>query len=337
VIGVRETAKKSTPAAAAVDPVARTADLEAWEGRGRSVPALPHTVGAGIEAWLGAQPLAVHWVEVLLAVALIGGLDFFTGTEVSFTIFYLVPVMFATWFISRRAGLVIAVLSTVVWVWLDSMSSMVYSSPFVPVWNGVVRLASLLVVMQLVHLMRDARRRQAQLANTDSLTRVANGRSFSDRATLELAFARRMNSPLTMAYIDLDRFKRVNDTLGHTEGDRLLRVVAEALARRLRVTDMVARLGGDEFGVLLPNTDALKAPEVLESLMEAVREAVDGSWEVGCTIGAVTFERAPESVDFMVRTADSLMYRGKHAGRGRIEYAVWPEPEIAEVAESVTC
>jgi diguanylate cyclase (GGDEF)-like protein len=247
--------------------------------------------------------------------------------------------MFATWFISRRAGTILALLSTVVWAWLDSMGATVYTTPLVPVWNGVVRLASFLVVMQLVYMMKDARRREARLANTDSLTRVANGRSFSDRANLELARSRRTNAPLTMAYIDLDRFKRVNDTLGHTEGDRLLRVVAEALKERLRATDMVARLGGDEFGVLLPSTDAQQAPEVLDSLLEAVREAVDGSWEVGCTIGAVTFERAPESVDFMVRTADALMYRGKNAGRGRVEHAVWPEHEAAPAHEAgaVTC
>jgi diguanylate cyclase (GGDEF)-like protein len=127
-----------------------------------------------------------------------------------------------------------------------------------------------------------------------------------------------------MAYIDLDHFKLVNDTVGHTEGDRLLQVVAHALGSRLRATDLVARLGGDEFGVLLPNTDAEAAPAVLESLMASVRDAVDGSWDVGATIGAVTFERPPESVDLMVRVADELMYRGKRAGRGRVEHDVWP-------------
>jgi diguanylate cyclase (GGDEF)-like protein len=174
------------------------------------------------------------------------------------------------------------------------------------------------------------------LARTDSLTGVANGRSFSDRAGLELALSRRTGSPLTMVYLDLDRFKQINDTVGHTEGDRLLRAVAQVLAHRLRATDLVARLGGDEFGVLLPNTDAAEAPEVLESLSQAVREAVDGSWEVGCTIGAVTFRRAPESVDFMVRTADAEMYRGKRAGRGRIQHSVWPSPTAASTPAAAT-
>jgi diguanylate cyclase (GGDEF)-like protein len=273
---------------------------------------------------LASQPAVILWIESLLLVALFGDLDYFTGIEINFSVFYLVPVIFSTWFLSRRAGVLISVLSTGVWAYLDILARIEYSSPVIALWNIVVRLAFFLVVMQLVHVMKEARRREAILAHTDSLTGTANGRSFSDRANLELALSRRNGSALTMAYVDLDHFKRINDTVGHTEGDRLLKVVAQALKERLRSTDLVARLGGDEFGVLLPNTDVSAAPAVLDSLLAAVSEAVDGSWDVGCTIGAVTFTHAPESVDAMVRTADALMYRGKRAGRGRIEYGVWP-------------
>jgi diguanylate cyclase (GGDEF)-like protein len=304
-----------------------------WTGWGGSADPLPRGIGAGLDAWLSRQPAVLLWIETVLLVAVIAAVDFVTP-QYSLSVFYLIPVIFATWFISRRAGAWTGILSAGAWLAIDFMTA-VRPSPLIPVWNALVRLASYMIVMQLVHIMKVSRAHEAQLARTDSLTGVANGRAFSDRADLELASARRSGTPLTMAYIDLDNFKHVNDTMGHTEGDTVLQIVARALGSRARETDLVARLGGDEFGVLLPNTDAETAPGVLDALMVSVREAVDGSWNIGCTIGAMTFLLPPESVDFMVRAADELMYHGKRAGRGRIEHGVWPGP-IRERSEAVT-
>jgi diguanylate cyclase (GGDEF)-like protein len=103
----------------------------------------------------------------------------------------------------------------------------------------------------------------------------------------------------------------------------LLRIVATAIADRLRATDMVARLGGDEFGILLPETDEAAALRVLESVSSGVRGAVESRWLVGMTVGAVTFHEPPPDIDTMVAAADGLMYAGKHHGKGRIGHAVW--------------
>jgi diguanylate cyclase (GGDEF)-like protein len=306
-------------------PDARIAPAHAPESEwGRSTHPLPHTIGATLDSAISAQPTWAVWVEALLLIGAVGALDHFSGTELAFSVFYLVPVIFATWFASRRAGAAMAVLSAATWASLDVLGGAHYSSSFIPVWNGMVRLAFFMIILSLIHVMKDSRARESELARTDSLTGIANGRSFSDRARLELASMRRTGRHLTMAYIDLDRFKAVNDTLGHTEGDRLLRHVAQAIRSRLRETDLVARLGGDEFGVLLPDTEPDTVPAAIEAMHAAVSEVVEGAWNVSCTIGAVTFEVAPESVDFMVRAADELMYRGKCAGRDRIELAVWP-------------
>jgi diguanylate cyclase (GGDEF)-like protein len=321
---VRAIDSQTGTAAAGPASVAAAAEREdAWNAWGRSAEQLPRNMGAGLDAILSRQPRVALWAEALLLVAAIAVVDFATGIEINLSIFYLVPVIFATWFISRRAGVFIAVLAVATWATLDKLGGLSYSSGVIT-WNALVRLGLFSIVLQLVHIMKDSRAREAELARTDSLTGVPNGRSFSDRARFELASLRRNRQPLTMAYVDLDRFKHINDTLGHTEGDRLLRAVATAIQSRLRATDLVARLGGDEFGVLFPDTDRTAAPAVLEALKAAVAETVDGSWDVGCTIGAVTFEMAPESVDFMVRAADELMYRGKRAGRGCIEHSVWP-------------
>jgi diguanylate cyclase (GGDEF)-like protein len=297
-----------------------------WTGWGRSGTGAPHVDGFDIETLIASQPLWAIWVEGFAFIGLVAIVDAVTGADLSLSIFYLIPVIFTAWFLSRRVGLLAAVVSTAVWNY-PALANLT-TSLWVWGWNSTVRFAFFVVVLQVVHLMKVAKYREASLARTDPLTRVANGRSFSDRAEWDLASLRRTGHPLTMAYIDLDRFKHINDTLGHTEGDRLLRAAADAIQSRLRATDMIARLGGDEFGVLLPETNHDAAPAVLAALSEAVSEVVDGSWDVGCTIGAVTFEMAPESVDFMVRSADELMYRGKRAGRGRIEHAVWPPHHI---------
>jgi len=249
--------------------------------------------------------------------------DYLSGTEFSFSIFYLGPIVFAAWFISRRAGVVVALVSASLWAWFDIRSGAVYSSALVPVWNSLVRLGFYITALELVARTRASRERERVLARTDSLTGVANGRSFADRAHLALSYLRRAGRPVTIAYIDLDHFKEINDSFGHAEGDRLLHEVAQAVSARLRSTDLVARLGGDEFGVLLGETDAAMAPKVLAVIAGAIAEAVDGKWGVDCTIGAMTFTSAPPSVDYMVRAADALMYRGKQEGRGRIVHEVW--------------
>lgn len=307
-----------------------------WTGWGSSAEPLPRGLGATLDSWLSHQPTWSLWVETAVIIGGIATLDSITP-GFSLSVFYFVPVIFATWFISRRAGAWASVVSAGAWAVMSYFGKTV-PTPFMTIWNTGVRIASFLVVMQLVHVMKESRTTEAQLARTDSLTGVANGRAFSDRANLELATARRSGRPLTLAYIDLDNFKHVNDTMGHTEGDAVLRIVAGALDSRARATDLVARLGGDEFGVLLPNTDADTAPGVLDALMMSVRGAVDGSWDVGCTIGAMTFTLPPESVDFMLRAADELMYHGKRAGRGRIEHGVWPAPPTARSEDAaVTC
>jgi diguanylate cyclase (GGDEF)-like protein len=280
-------------------------------------------MSATIGAMIAEQPLWALWAECIALTALVAVLDYATGTEIGFSIFYMGPIVFAAWFISRRAGIVLALVSAALWGWLDAAGGMHYSSVLIPVWNTIMRLGYFVTALVLVAQTKAASESQRLLARTDSLTGVANGRAFADRAHLALSYLRRAGRPVTIAYIDLDHFKKVNDGLGHSEGDRLLHAVAQAVAGRLRSTDMIARLGGDEFGVLLGETDAVMAPKVLAVINEAIGEAVDGEWDVGCTIGAMTFTSPPPSVDYMVRAADELMYRGKQEGRGRIVHESW--------------
>jgi diguanylate cyclase (GGDEF)-like protein len=286
--------------------------------------------------WLLSLPLAVRVLLSMVLLVCVAVLDTATGSEASFSIFYLVPVSFAGAFISRRTGFVLAILSAATWGYFEITTGHAYSAAWIAYWNSAVRLGFFLLINELIERLRRAHARQRTLAREDSLTGIANERVFKEYTHRTIALSRRSGRPFSVAYVDLDRFKQVNDEFGHSAGDELLRTVALLIAAGLRSTDMVARLGGDEFGILLPDTEAEQARVTLERIAAAIADEVRGHWAVGATIGAVTFTQPPEDADFAVREADALMYRGKAEGRGRILYATWPEPGLG-VSGSSAC
>lgn len=305
------------------------ADARTHDRNGRTVPEGREDAGgvaARLTDWAFAAPLRVKVLLSLLLLGLVALLDIATGEELSFSIFYLVPVSYAGASISRRAGFALAVLSSATWGYLEVAMGRPYSAAWIPYWNTGVRLGVFVLVNELIDRLRRAHAAQHALASQDSLTGIANARVFHEYADRALATSRRTGRPFTVAYVDLDRFKQVNDTLGHSEGDRLLRTVARLLADQVRSTDVVARLGGDEFGLLMPETDRAAATVSLERIAAAFARDVGARWTVGATIGAITFVEAPLDVDAAVHEADALMYQGKAEGRGRIVQATWPGP-----------
>jgi len=165
----------------------------------------------------------------------------------------------------------------------------------------------------------------------DSLTGLASRALFLDRLQHGLVQAARARHSLTLLFIDLDRFKMVNDTLGHDVGDRLLIEVAERLRGCLRASDTAARFGGDEFVVLLHNTTADDATLVADRIIHAVRApfAADGmNVFVDASIGIAASDAGAVGADELLRNADVAMYRAKRAGRGR--HAMY-EPEMRAV------
>ena len=128
----------------------------------------------------------------------------------------------------------------------------------------------------------------------------------------------------SLAYIDIDNFKRVNDTLGHSRGDELLITVAKTLKRSLRKTDLVARIGGDEFACLFPETEINAAKEAYTKAKESLsNEMSKNSWPVTFSVGVVTFDKTPEDLKKAIKIADELMYSIKNAEKNNVEYRVW--------------
>jgi diguanylate cyclase (GGDEF)-like protein len=274
----------------------------------------------------------------LLLVAVVGILDYTTGYEISFSVFYLIPIMISTWLTDFRSAAVVSALSSVIWLTADLLWEQSFSHPFIPYWNAFTRLLIFLVISYALTRLHRELRREKQLARTDSVTRIANGRYFIELARLEIQKLKRYGHPFTLAYLDVDNFKTVNDTMGHDAGDDLLRLIADTLQKTTRGSDTVARLGGDEFGMLLPETGADKArPGVVKIRLRLTSEIKARGFPVTFSIGAVTFDAAPESVDEAIKMTDDVMYSAKRAGKDRVEYKRYvARKELVTTGEKTT-
>ncbi len=270
-----------------------------------------------------AQPDYARLLGYALLLPLIEWVDIATGYAVDTSIFYLVPICLATWQFTPAWGAVFALMSGVAW----AVSAMHHQSgvapslhPSVVVYNDAARvLVSLMIVLMLSRL-KDALRREQEQSRTDPLTGAMNLRCFHERAAVEFARSRRQGHALTLAYLDLDNFKSVNDCHGHAEGNRLLRCLAETAQANLRSMDLFARLGGDEFALLLPETDAAAARPALARLQQAIQSALEGeAWPVTLSVGAVSYDAPPKEVKQAVTRADNVMYEAKRAGKNRLE------------------
>jgi diguanylate cyclase len=175
--------------------------------------------------------------------------------------------------------------------------------------------------------VRELERELTQVANLvqkDPLTQALNRRGLDEAFRVESARARRYGSEISFLLIDVDDFKKVNDSLGHLGGDRALVHLAQTLYATLRPTDLLVRLGGEEFGVLLPSTALAEAQFVAERLQrELARRTLEYEGRL-CPLtfsGGVAQWRATESLEQWIERADAAMYRAKRAGKNRIEQA----------------
>ncbi len=155
-------------------------------------------------------------------------------------------------------------------------------------------------------------------ARTDALTGLLNRRGFESQMAFALALARRSSRPLSLITMDVDHFKRVNDTYGHEAGDEVLRRLARTLESRLRSSDVVARLGGEEFVALLPDTDLAGAQAIAQALVTAMADQQDPVvGTITVSVGVATMRGQENGADIL-RRADMALYEAKGQGRNRV-------------------
>jgi len=254
----------------------------------------------------------------------LGAIDYSVGPDLSFTVFYLLPIAATSWYGKGRSGAFVCALAAAIAGGADFLTHAEPLPSWVAAWNTGVRFTSFLVVAALVTWLRDAKETQRAVSHSDPLTGLANTRAFLDRLREEIARALRYGRVFTLVYFDLDRFKEVNDTLGHAEGDEVLTRIGAIMKETLRSSDLPARLGGDEFGIILAETPYAQGERALEHLREAVLEAMRSEgWPVTLSMGAVTFESPVATADDAVRIADGLMYAVKAAGGDGVQHLLW--------------
>jgi diguanylate cyclase (GGDEF)-like protein len=289
--------------------------------------------GAGLSSaidWIKQKP---RWVLLAVAVlldAFVGLMDFFTGEEFSFSIFYLIPVALASTWVGWLEGILVSVLCAATWLVAEHTSGRVYSHPLFLYWDTLVRLGFFLAVTLSLARMRSSWHALEEISRKDPLTGTLNSRAFNETAQREMERTSGNWHPYTLAYLDIDDFKAVNDSLGHAAGDELLVTVAETLADNIRNSDVLARVGGDEFVILFPETGAARARRAMHRLKDnVVQKMKEKRWPVTLSVGLVTFLTPADSVDKMLQQADGLMYEAKRSGRNQILCAAYADGRLS--------
>ncbi len=258
----------------------------------------------------------------LLFVIFQGAVDYLSG-DFSLLIFDLIPIFMVTWFAGKLPGILISLASATSWFIIDVITTPGHSHPLVHYWNLGVKIIFFMTIVYVLLELKKALFHEKELARVDYLTGALNVRAFAEFSQREMDLSRRHKRPFTLAYIDLDNFKMINDRFGHNLGDKLLHLAVETIKGSLRTTDVVARLGGDEFAIFLPETGYESAGVVVNRIKDTLTDVMrQNGWPVTFSIGVATYLDPIDSVDGMIRKADGLMYSAKNCGKNTIKYEV---------------
>jgi diguanylate cyclase (GGDEF)-like protein len=264
------------------------------------------------------HPLWHRRLIVGLVILLIGAVDYMTGYEASVASLYVIPVLLAGWSLGLASGLAFALAASATLVLTNWLAGQSYSAFWILIWNILVRGGTFAALGVLASSLRKEMEHVHRLSLSDTLTSAWNRRAFYQAFAIELSRVARNPTPFSVAYLDLDDFKSINDRLGHETGDEVLKAVVKACTHALRLQDTVARLGGDEFAILMPDTDEVALTALLERLRDALIDATVPMTRVNCSIGAIAFMEIPASVTSALHMADKLMYKVKASGKGHM-------------------
>lgn len=275
---------------------------------------------------LGKRTYPQIIVICLLLVALILKIAILSGYKISVSIFLLIPVAISSWYVGRGAGILFSIFAAILWLLIDILFfDHPCMNPPSPYWNAVIRMCFFLITVQIFSYLKihfDIGKLQAR---TDDLTRLLNVRGFAEHAEKLFGVAARHNRHISLIYIDLDDFRKMNERFGKGEGDKLLQVVGVKIASSLRASDVAGRMGSDEFAIVLPETDESGARAMVDTFRPTLLQEMEKNhWPVSFSMGVVTFNSPRASLDDAIKIADSLMHQAKENGKDNIVFGTYP-------------
>ncbi|RYZ90378.1 MAG: GGDEF domain-containing protein [Proteobacteria bacterium] len=252
----------------------------------------------------------------------IAAADYQTGIPFLLAPLYLIPIVAATWITCSWLAIGMLIASSVLALFLESQTHTSQEVSYHALLNVGVRIAMFGVVSNFVARIRTVFDSEALLSRTDELTGALNRRFMTEILDREIERARRHNYVFSLAYIDLNKFKFVNDNYGHLAGDKVLQTVVQTLRSKVRTLDLVARMGGDEFLILLPHTDANGANLSISRLANEVEKAMQAlNYPITLSCGIATSSAENVTLVGLLDQADSKMYAAKAKYKGEMDHA----------------
>lgn len=255
---------------------------------------------------------------VAVSLAATGAIDSATGYRYAFSPLYLFSVLVASTALGRLAGQGVALTAALVWTLAQHPPGTAGFAWQLFAWNTVMRFAVLGFIAWLLTALEE----EMLAARHDYLTHLYNRRYFMQSLEAERSRSDRTGEPFSLLSLDLDQFKKLNDSRGHKVGDEALLVVAGVLSETARAMDVSARTGGDEFSVLLPGADERVGRSIARRLRTVAVDAFRcRGWPIGMSIGVATTSGTAETADEILRRADESMYQEKMRRRGSVPAA----------------
>jgi len=260
----------------------------------------------------------------VLLTMIFGGLDYLAHPGLSFLLFYLFPLVLASWFGGFGAGLLVTALSVAAWFGNDWLVSSSRPELWDFVWYLLTKVILFVFVAWVLASLRKSGRTLRAARLTDTLTGLGTRPRFFANAETEISRARRYKHPFSIVLMDVDGLADINRSSGHAAGDRVLAGLGRLLAANIRKSDFAARVGEDEFAVWLPETRFEPAAAWVARLGDRVPELVPAAGiPLTLTLAALTFRLLPASADEVLRAAEEALASAKSEGRGLVTHRVW--------------
>lgn len=268
-----------------------------------------------------------YWVLVFIAFLSVAGIsivDYITGSQITFALFYLFPVAITAWFSNKNTAIAISLFSAVTWLAVDYFLNRIHPNLLIYAWNYLSRFILLIIIVFLLRTLKILLLEKHDLSREDPITKSLNLRAFREIGEIEISRAIRYGYALSLAYIDVDNFKAINDTRGHDAGNKLLCAVVDAIRENLRDSDIVARVGGDEFVLLLPVTHQASVQIVIAKIQNHLMSIMDkNDWPVTFSFGVLTCIENIPTIDRIIAMADRLMYSVKKSSKNGANFMTY--------------